>query len=139
MNDYEETKPLTRRQDQPGYADQVQARLEKQKLDYLNKRLNKWAGTGKPELAKDRAIFSSILGRHARVGNTTVNANDVRKEFLDEDGDFIVSPQSYSAMFRALASLGVLEVIGTVKNDDAFAGNAGKTINDYRYKDLGGR
>jgi hypothetical protein len=133
MSDYEVTRPLTRRQDRPGYAARMKATREQQELDYLAQRLSRWAGTGKPELAQDRAIFISVLERAARNGDYTVNANLIRETLTGNDGEFVISPQSYSSMFNSLVSFGVLEVIGKVKNTDAVAGNAGKSINNYRF------
>lgn len=133
MADYEETKPLTRRQDRPGYAEKQKSIREKQELDHMLRRLNAWAGTGKPELAQDRAIFISVLERCARGGDYTVNANMIRETLTGDDNEFVINPQSYSSMFNSLVSFGVLEVIGKVANTDNYAGNAGKLINNYRF------
>lgn len=133
MSDYEITKPLTRRQDRPGYAQRQRAVLKAQELDYLSRKLNHWAGTGKPELAQDRAIFISVLERCARAGDNNVNANAMREKLLGKDGQFVINPQSYSSMFNSLVSFGVLEIVGTVKNTDAEAGNLGKPLNNYRF------
>lgn len=106
--------------------------VEKLAVEALSRSLSRYAGQGKESLAQDRAIFISVLHRTAKANGGLVNANLVRPFLTDDEGNFVIDPQSFSSMHNALIGYGNLVVIGQVESTDARSGNKGKLINHYR-------
>lgn len=105
---------------------------EKLAVEALSRSLSRYAGQGKESLAQDRAIFVSAIHRTAKANGGFVNANLLRPFLTDDEGNFVIDPQSFSSMHNALISYGNLVIIGQVPSTDARAGNKGKLINHYR-------
>ncbi|WP_315913955.1 hypothetical protein [Arthrobacter sp. lap29] len=106
--------------------------VERLAVEALSRSLSRYAGQGKESLAQDRAIFISAIHRTAKANEGVVNANLLRPFLTDEDGNFVIDPQSFSSMHNALIGYGNLVVIGQVPNTDVRSGNQGKLINHYR-------